>query len=207
MKKLYFFLHVCILSLCSYGQNTYSFVEYLNKYEWCSLPISTDSIIKKYSDVGTGISTKEFNTFIKDDIGDFWRYQLFAENKKHFFEYIPTCKFKISEEIIGLLCCCFYYDEDITKERVEVILFIYDKARKISFMSIAGSRFDNFVSDIVFDEIRYRATIGIDKNIEIIYSIYSGNNIKEKIIKKYYHITDEGDILENKSKFNPKFNK
>lgn len=199
MKRYLIFLYGFVLQICSaYCQNINLFEEYFNKYEWCSLPISTDSIIMKYGDVGNSVSLEEFNTFIKDDAGDFWKYQLFADNKKHFFEYIPTCKFKISEELIGFLCCCFYYDDDIRNERVEVILFIYNKTHKISSISIAGSRFDNFVSDIVFDEIRFRATILAEKNIVIENQIYYGKEKKEQIKKKCYQINKEGQILEKK---------
>ena len=200
MKRYLICLYGFVLQIhaCAYCQNTNLFEEYFNKYEWCSLPISTDSMIMKYGDVGNSLSFEEFNTFIKDDIGDFWRYRLFVDNQKQFFEYIPTCKFKITEELIGLLCCCFYYDDDIRKERVEVILFIYDKTHKISSMTIAGNRFDNFVSDIVFDEIRFRATILAEKNIAIDYEIYNGKEEKEQIEKKCYYINKKGEILEKK---------
>lgn len=197
MKKYLIILYVFLIT-SSYCQNINIFEEYFNKYEWCSLPISTDSIIMKYGNKGNCMSFKEFNTFIKEDIGEFWQYQLFLDNKKHFFEYIPTCKFKITEELIGLVCCCFYYDDDITKERTEVVLFIYDKINKISSMSIAGSRFDNFVSDIVFDEIRFKASIYAEKIIVIDYEIYYGKEKKEQIEKKCYIIDKEGQILEKK---------
>ena len=170
------------------------FENYLNKFNLYSLPIKTDTITN-YS--GNKVTLEEFNCFIKDSSDTFWKYRLYSDNSKSFFEYRPLCKFKIGDKI-GLLCACFYFDDDMTKDRGDVFLSIFDsKGTKISHLpSISGGRFDNFASDILFDEINCKAIITENYHIEITCNIYSWEDEKEHISKKYYHITNEGKIEE-----------
>ena len=105
----------------------------------------------------------------------------------------------MGKDKIGLLYSRSYFDNDMTKEKTDIVLSIYDlKGSKVSYLSIAGSRFDNFVSDIKFDEVSYKARITENYNIEITYSTYCWKDEKEHIIKNHYSITSEGKIIEIK---------
>jgi len=170
------------------------FDDYFNKFSLYSLPLKTDTITN-YS--GNKVTLEEFNTFIANSKDTFWKYRLNSNDSKSFFEYRPLCKFQIGNNI-GLLCACFYFDDDMTKEKEEVLLSVFDSnGNKISYLSsISGGKFDNFVSDTLFDEINYYAIITEDFHIEIICNTYCWRDEKEHISKKDYHITDEGEIEE-----------
>jgi hypothetical protein len=189
------FVTLAIPAICQYKL----FENYFNKFKLCSLPINSDSIIKEYSNTQNSITLEEFDYFIKDSNEVFWKYELYSNNAIHFFEYHPLCKFEMGKDKIGLLYSRSYFDNDMTKEKTDIVLSIYDlKGSKVSYLSIAGSRFDNFVSDIKFDEVSYKARITENYNIEITYSTYCWKDEKEHIIKNHYSITSEGKIIEIK---------
>jgi hypothetical protein len=185
------FIILAIPAICQYKL----FETYSNKFKSCPLPINSDNT-KKYSDTKNCITLEEFNYFVKDSNDKFWKYELYFNNAKYFFEYHPLCKFEINKDKIVLLYSRSYFDNDMTKERTDIILSIYDqKGNKVSYLSIAGNQFDNFASDILFDEIRYSAVITDNYDIEITYNVYAWKDEKDHINKKYYYITNEGLII------------
>ena len=165
------------------------FENYLDKFDLCSLPIKTDAIAISS---GNNVTLEEFNLFVKGSKDSFWEYRPYSIGLESFFEYIPLCRFKIGNKI-GLLCACFYFDDDITKNRSRIILFVFDtQGYKISYLPIAGNKFDNFASDILFDEINCSAIITENYYIEITCNIYRWKDEKMHVKKRYYSITNEG---------------
>lgn len=198
MKRLFLLVTNILLVICASCQNR-SFENFSGKFRECTLPISTDSIIANYIEKRNIITLTEFNSFIKSQKDLYWQYKQYSDNNTSFFEYYPLCRFKIKGQLIGFLYHRAYWNDDETKNRTDVVLSIYDrKGNQISSLPISGNRFDNFVSTINFDEIQYRATIQFNYEIEILYSTYCWKEEQENTIKKYYHITDSGEIVELK---------
>jgi hypothetical protein len=199
MKKIHLIALLLQFSILGSCQNTDLFDNYLNKFTQCNLPINLKTVVIDKNQK-QNITQKEFNSFVKSDTLQFWQYIMY-DSKAHpniFFEYNTLIKFDINDMLIGVIHLQSYFNSDITKERYETVLTVFNKqSNKLSSLSIAGFYNDNFQSDIKFDEIDYTAIISSEYEIEITYDIYKYDPLPPKsTYKKYYQITNDGKIEE-----------
>jgi len=200
MKKSLLFVFLAFVVSPLFCQDNL-WINFIHKFETCSLPIFTDTISFKYLNTQNNkniISLEEFNYFIKDSCETFWKYRTYDQNQKSFFEYDALCKFAIDQDKTGIILTRNYFDDDESKEKGDYLLYIFDsKGNKLSYLPIGGERNDNFVSDIHFDQIAYNSTIYKNYSIEMKTEAYlwkDGKDGKAHISKKYYKIED-GKII------------